>query len=325
VIAKQNSKLKAEVRRFQDEDLWLREFDMADGPPSTSYFAWVLAKALRLLGGMFGLLIKHVDPRSMSIQVIVDRVLHLNEVLGYFLPSLAFVLSRAMVDENDMIFRPFTDDVDKLTHSYEPKVRELLSPLPSDIVIDVGANIGVHTVWLAQKVGPSGLIIAVEPEYNNFRILGLNKELNGLKNIVTIRTALGSFATTGKLTIPRPTLMGQASTQPSAITSNSYSVGVSFETLDNLVFSQSIPAISTIKVDVEGAEVLVLQGARRTIEKFGPKLVIEVHGARNLSEIRVFLASMNMKIANETIATSRPDENRHFILAVPHRNLISRN
>jgi FkbM family methyltransferase len=202
-------------------------------------------------------------------------------------------------------------------------VRKLLSPLVSDIVVDIGANIGVHTIWLSRQVGPSGLVIAVEPERNNFLVLGLNQQVNDIKNIVTIRTALSSRPAKGKLTVPRATLMGQGSTQTASFSSKSYTVSVNFETLDNIIMTRQIPNISAIKIDVEGAEISVLQGARRTIERFGPRLVIEVHGDDNLRSIRDLMKSMNMIVASETIATSRPDESRHFVLAIRTANQLA--
>jgi FkbM family methyltransferase len=230
-------------------------------------------------------------------------------------------VSRKVVDKNLVAFRPFTDDADKVSETYEPIVRELLSPRPSEVIIDVGANIGVHTVWLSRKVGPSGLIIAVEPEQTNFLILTLNKWLNRLNNVLTIRVALASSITKGELVIPRPSLMGQASTHALSYSSKSYVVSVNFETLDNIIFAQEISTVSAIKIDVEGAETSILQGAEKTIKKFGPRLIIEAHGDENLRSIRLLLKSMKMIIVSETIATSRSDENRHFVFAIPDSNL----
>jgi FkbM family methyltransferase len=221
------------------------------------------------------------------------------------------------------VFRPFTDDVDKLSESYEPIVRKLLSPLTSDIVVDIGANIGMHTIWLSRQVGSSGLVIAVEPETSNFFILTLNQQVNSTRNIVAIRTALSSKSERGKLTVPRATLMGQGSTQTASFSPKSYAANVDFETLDNIIRARHLPNVSAIKIDVEGAELSVLQGATKTIERFGPRLVIEVHGYDNLRSIRDLLKSMNMTIASETIATPRPDESRHFLLATRAANQLA--
>jgi FkbM family methyltransferase len=288
-------------------------------------FAWIVARTLRVLGRVWARLIQAIAPGSYSAQPMVDRFLHLNEVLGYLLPSLTYVVSEKVMKGSRIAFRPFTDDADKVFESYEPMVRTLLSPVASAVVVDIGANIGTHTIWLSRKVGPSGLVVAVEPEHNNFLILSYNQTINGIRNILGIRTALGSSPTKGKLTVPRPTLMGQASTQMPSPSARSYAVSVTFDTLDNIISTRQITSVYAIKIDVEGAEISVLQGAQRTIERFGPRLVIESHGARNLYATRALLESMNMDIESETIASSRPNEDRRFILAVPHRYLVSRN
>jgi len=123
---------------------------------------------------------------------MIDRVLHLNVALGLMVPSLTCVLSRQTEEGGWFAFRPFTDDSDKLSQSYEQIVRRLLSPHPSEGIVDIGANIGWHTVWLSKKVGPSGKALAAEPEGTNFAILNLNKRINNLTNVIPINLVLGS-------------------------------------------------------------------------------------------------------------------------------------
>src|SRR2546427_2632737 len=131
---------------------------------SFSRFAWLLARSLRILGDLYTRLIIGRVPRTTSVQVLFDRVIHLNAVLGYFFPSLTYVLSQKILEGDHVAFRPFTDDSDKVSEIYEPIVRKLLLPCHSEIIIDIGANIRVHTVWLSRKVEPQWMIIAVEPE-----------------------------------------------------------------------------------------------------------------------------------------------------------------
>src|SRR5438093_822184 len=287
---------------------------------SFNRFAWVLAKSLTIVGVAWARCITTLVPKTPSLQLWVDRILHLNEVLGYFVPSLTYVMSRALVDGNYFVFRPFTDDADKVSETYESRVRELISPHQSDVIIDVGANIGVHTVWLSRKVGPSGMVLAVEPERTNFTILNWNKRVNNLANVLSFNLALASKQAEGKLLVPRPTLMGQANTVMSKRSSKSSEANIRIQTLDNLIDSCGASHVSAIKVDVEGAEVSVIQGAEKTIAKFGPRLVIEAHGEENIDLLRTQLESMRMKIVAEIRASSRPDENRMFMLAIPSRD-----
>ncbi len=256
-------------------------------------------------------------PKTPSVQLMTDRALHLNEALGLVMPSLTYVLSRKTEEGNWFAFRPFTDDADRLSQSYEQVVRRLLSPHSSEVIFDIGANIGWHTVWLSRKVGPSGKVLAVEPEDTNFAILKLNTRINNLTNVTSINVALGSSRGRGKLVVPRPTLMGQVTTTASDYASRFSEVGVNFDTVDNVVATFGIRQVSAIKVDVEGAELAVIRGAEKTIAKFGPRLVIEAHGHDNLASLKLLLKSMNIRVASEIQASPRRDETRYFVLAVP--------
>jgi len=216
-------------------------------------------------------------------------------------------------------FRPFTDDADKISRSYEQAVRRMLSPHGSETIIDIGANIGWHSVWLSKRVGPSGKVLAVEPEGTNFAILELNTRLNNLANVISINLALGSNRGSGRLFVPRPTLMGQVTTADSNHQSRFQGSIVTFDTLDNVISAFNFNQVSAIKVDVEGAELAVIRGAEKTIAKFGPRLIIETHGHDKLVSLKLLLTSMNMRVVSEIPASSRPDETRSFILAT--RNL----
>ena len=282
---------------------------------SLSRFAWILARALRLLGKVWASWITGLVPQTASVQPLIDRVLHLNEVLSYFIPSLTHVLSQKVLEGDYFVFRPFTDDADKVSEVYEPIVRQMLSPCLSEVVVDIGANIGVHTVWLSRKVGPSGVVLAVEPERTNFTILNLNKRINNLSNVIPIMLALGADSGEAQLLIPRPSVMGQVTTIPSSTLSKPSVVTVDCETLDDVISAFGISQVSAIKIDVEGAELGVIQGAEQTIMRFRPRLVIEAHGLVNLSSLELRLKAMGMTISSNVKASSRPNETRWFVFA----------
>lgn len=265
-----------------------------------------------MLAGWFG----QSGPRTLSAQHVIDRVRHLNLVLGYLLPSLTYVLSLGTVDGANFLFRPFTDDADRIRASYEPIVRRLVSPQLDEVIVDVGANIGSHSIWFAKKVGPSGLVLAIEPESNNFTILCSNQKINHLTNVVPIKAALSSDQSVGTLVVPLPTFMGQVTTGSTTPSSKSTVVTIHFDTLDHVLSTHPVQHISTIKVDVEGAEMDVIRGATRTIANFRPRLVIEAHGRENLARLKTLLKTMGMDVTSEIRASSRLDETRWFVLAV---------
>jgi len=289
---------------------------LGDERPRVSYFGWALARSLRILGKVWVKCIgEALLPPTPLAQLWKDRFLHLNEAVGQVFPLLTFVISCKTFEGTRFLFRPFTDDADKVSGDYEKIVRELISPKPSEVVVDAGANIGTHTVWLSKKVGPSGLVLAIEPEPNNYAILELNRRINNLSNVISLRVALSSRAGIGKLAIPRLTLMGQAKIRRPSDPSDSLAVPVEFQTLDNVMMSQRI-SVSAIKIDVEGAEVSVLQGAMNTVSKFNPRLIVETHGKDNLLQLRTVIKGLGFISLAEVRASSRPDEERHFVLAV---------
>jgi FkbM family methyltransferase len=146
-------------------------------------------------------------------------------------------------------------------------LRQLLSP--GDVVVDAGANIGTHTVFLAKAVGDRGAVIAFEPQRLVFQVLCGNVALNGLTNVTCFMAAVG--AKRGQLTIPL--LDPRATLNFGAVRATEGGPGerVDVAPLDEL----GLTRCALIKVDVEGMETAVLEGARETIARCRPALFLE--------------------------------------------------
>lgn len=125
---------------------------------------------------------------------------------------------------------------------------------PGDLFIDVGANVGVYSLWAASR---SAEVIAVEPQPDVVVELIKNVELNPELTISVVRCALSSSPGRARL-IPKGTRTYLATDDDSLVGARL----VDIETLDNLV-GQRI--VAGVKVDVEGAERLVLAGASRAL------------------------------------------------------------
>jgi FkbM family methyltransferase len=141
---------------------------------------------------------------------------------------------------------------------------------PGDVVIEVGANIGAHTVELARHVGRNGHVLAFEPQRLVFQALCANIALNSLENVDCYWAALGTR--NGVVIVPEAdprqpynfggvTLLGAQQGQP-----------VDCYTLDRFI---TLPRLRLIKIDVEGMEADVLGGGRGLIQKFRPFLYVE--------------------------------------------------
>jgi len=141
-------------------------------------------------------------------------------------------------------------------------------------VVDVGANIGLYTLESAVVVGNEGRVISIEAAPSHLQSLRQNIELNGLKNVSVIGSAVGEAAGRATLTLPRGDNLGMF-TLGKADGDETYMVTV--DTIDDLLNKQNIQSLDLVKMDIEGSEFKALLGAVRTLEKFRPSLLIELN------------------------------------------------
>jgi FkbM family methyltransferase len=138
-----------------------------------------------------------------------------------------------------------------------------------DTVLEAGANIGAHTVPLANLVGRQGTVFAFEPQRLVFQTLCANVALNSLTNVHCRQEALG--AEPGEIMVPY--LDANATTNFGGLGLGSYARGdrVPLVTIDSL----NLTACRLIKIDVEGMEQAALRGATETIARYQPILYVE--------------------------------------------------
>jgi FkbM family methyltransferase len=147
---------------------------------------------------------------------------------------------------------------------------------PGDVVFDVGANIGLYALLCSRLVGPTGAVHAFEPEPENHRRLVVNLALNACENVVANRLGVFSHSGTEALNVYRPELgswhtfgrpvltdplRDNAPAEPEA------TLEVSTVSLDDYASSHAVERVDLLKIDVEGAEVDVLEGARRLLDE----------------------------------------------------------
>ncbi len=161
---------------------------------------------------------------------------------------------------------------------------------PGMVALDVGANIGAHTIVMARAVGPKGVIIAFEPQRVVFQMLCANMALNVLENVRTFHAAAGAEA--GEIVVPN--INYAASGNFGGVSLGQYENGesVGVRTLDSLSLSQC----QFIKIDAEGMENEVLKGAGETLSRFRPVLYVENDRREHSSELieRLFSADYRL-------------------------------
>ncbi|MGB9153438.1 MAG: FkbM family methyltransferase [Alphaproteobacteria bacterium] len=140
----------------------------------------------------------------------------------------------------------------------------------NDVVVEVGANIGTHTVLLAQLVGPSGLVLAFEPQRVIFHILCANLALNDIFNVHTYLAGVGRQAGSLKVPMLDYAAAGNFGGIP-LMGADIVGEVVGITPLDDL----KLPSLRLLKIDVEGMEIDVLAGARQLIARHRPFLYVE--------------------------------------------------
>lgn len=130
------------------------------------------------------------------------------------------------------------------------------------IIIDLGANVGLYTIYAAKRT--RGKVIAVEPEPINFELLRKNVELNKLNNVILINQAVGDYNGTVKLYLASHA--GGHSIFRSWVPEKN-SIEVKMTTLDSLLERLNVSSVDMIKIDVENAEYLVLRGSQKSLSR----------------------------------------------------------
>jgi FkbM family methyltransferase len=162
----------------------------------------------------------------------------------------------------------------------------------AELAVDIGAYLGIYSI-LAAKLG-CPRVLAFEPNSSNFVQLQKNLLLNNLGDSVeSHRVAVGAESKTVSMITPggRPNSSGsQISDSPTGRELGSWEIesDVDMVTLDSLLDDETA-RISVIKIDAEGYELFVLQGATKTLKSQGPSILIELLNEEKKSEADDFL------------------------------------
>ena len=160
--------------------------------------------------------------------------------------------------------------------TYEPELTYLGRFVSAgNVVVDAGASCGIYTLAASKLVMDSGRVFSFEPGAESFSVLKRNVELNGLRNVRPFPVALSDTE-------------GKARLHHHPHGPNSFSLGAhadwsgSFEetettSLDRVAEQERIDRVDLLKMDVEGAEELVLRGARSLLTTNRPVVIFEVN------------------------------------------------
>jgi FkbM family methyltransferase len=156
-----------------------------------------------------------------------------------------------------------------------------------DVVVDVGANIGAHTLQFAQLTGPTGRVYAFEPQRLAFQTLCANMALNNVTNAYCFQQAVGRQP--GTVLVPFLDPSTSVNFGGLSLVDARRGDRVPVTTIDAL----DLTACRLIKVDVEGMELDVLRGALTTVHRARPILYVENDREAKSDELLHSLAALD--------------------------------
>ena len=145
-----------------------------------------------------------------------------------------------------------------VTEGYEPHLRRLIAERlqPGWTFVDAGAHIGIHTVAASRQVGPTGHVVALEPDPYNFRALRHNTR--DLGNVEIVQAAVGTEIGLATFRRSRGTISSSLVSRPEIDLLDTFDVQTI--AIDNVVDGGRV----LVKLDVEGAELLAIKGMGTT-------------------------------------------------------------
>ncbi len=170
--------------------------------------------------------------------------------------------------------------------SFEYRTLELFSSMvqPGNVVLDIGANTGLYSIFLSRFIGQHGKIFAFEPDAETFQTLSDNLKINSCNNVTTFNLALSDkesiIEMVSESTNDAHLKTGDAFKYIKEVSSNGNSGDKTMKALrlDDIMEIRNGARIDYLKVDVEGAELLVFKGAVETLKKFKPTIIFELNG-----------------------------------------------
>jgi FkbM family methyltransferase len=180
-----------------------------------------------------------------------------------------------------------------MLRQYEPRDSELLSRLirPADICLDIGGNTGYYTMRMA-RAASEGQVHVFEPVPLNWHLLCAGVLLNGYRHVTVNRCAVG--AEDGEMGFSEATDGAYSSLVPVGRKGERGRLTVEVRALDSYVQEHALPRVDVIKIDIEGAEPLAMQGARQLLADAArrPRLIMMELQQTNLAAYGATVAGM---------------------------------
>jgi FkbM family methyltransferase len=196
----------------------------------------------------------------------------------------------------------------------EPEVQAALDMLlrPGMTVYDIGANVGFHAISAARRVGADAKVVCFEALPDNAKQIEYNASSNQFKNIQVVVTALGNSEGEAAFWTSKQPTWGKLASVGKKPDKFAKEIKVRLRRLDSVVDELKLPPPALIKMDVEGSEIDVLEGARQTLERYRPIVLIEAHGTNGAIENFLVAIGYRVGVLGQNVPVAEAYWNAHI-------------
>ncbi|MFW9794936.1 MAG: FkbM family methyltransferase [Candidatus Thorarchaeota archaeon] len=218
----------------------------------------------------------------------IGRMISANRLMRSVLYYLVGILPKSILpnrlvieidDSRKLIVNPRNESHRMITFcgTYDPLdssiVRDLVND--GDTVFDVGANLGWYTTLIGKRIGPHGSVVGIEPLPSVFSLLKKNISLNELENVILLNKAVAGKTESGFIHLFEGEPDTHASIKPLGRTKLKR-ISIQLCTIDSIINELDLHP-NFVKIDVEGAEMELLDGAISLLSETRPIIMLEVH------------------------------------------------
>lgn len=178
------------------------------------------------------------------------------------------------------------------SYEYDKQVLFAQTVKPGSVIYDLGSHVGFYTLLSSVLVGNIGKVVSFEPLPKNLTYLKKHLQINNITNTQIIEAAVCDREGTAYFETNNCSFQGHFVSEGNLCVRT---VG-----LDELINKKQLPPPNYMKIDVEGAEVKVLQGAKKMLTEFHPTIFLATHGKEIHKECCELLANLGYKLKSIT-------------------------
>lgn len=222
-------------------------------------------------------------------------------IIRYFITGNKKLVRQVTIKNKDGIFYCGNNmgNVWVASSFHEPYLQEYFN-IQNGVFVDIGANIGKYTIKIANQLSRErDKVVSIEAEEENSQKIEESIKLNNLKNVILENVAC--YSKNGKIKLYLDEIPGHHTIIKSDYRKSKRSITVKAKKLDTILKENKINKVDFIKIDVEGAEVEVLKGAKKTLSQIPrPRIIFEAWDEKYLNKTKKILKVYEYEIRKIT-------------------------